>query len=108
MRKEGKYYKPGYPTNIETTDSIEEDLKRRDFTINAIAYNPKTGLIDPYKGIDDLNNKIIKTIKDPFISYNEDPTRIIRAYRFADKLGFFINKKDLDAINENKHLLANL
>jgi len=108
LRIEGPYKKAGYPTKLKYTNDIYEDLKRRDFTINAIAYSPFIGIIDPYQGQLDLKNKTIKTIKDPFDSYKEDPTRILRAFRFSFKLGFTINKKDLDAIIENKHLLKKL
>ena len=63
-------------------NSIEEDLKNRDFTINSIAYNPSYGFIDPYNGIKDINNKLIKSIKNPFECFKDNPIRILRAIRF--------------------------
>lgn len=70
--------------------SITEDLKRRDFTINAIAWSPKTGIIDPFEGISDLNNHILRVVRIRNLS--ADPLRIIRAYRFAAELGFRIEQ----------------
>ena len=108
LRLEGIYKKLGYPSNVKLTDDIYEDLKRRDFTINSIAFSPIDGLIDPFNGQIDLKNKIIKTIKDPYLSYKEDPTRILRAFRFAIQLNFKIEDTNLLAIKQNKHLLTKL
>lgn len=108
LRLEGVYKKLGYPSNVRQTDDIYEDLKRRDFTINSIAFSPTDGLIDPFHGQIDLKDKIIKTIKDPYLSYKEDPTRILRAIRFAMRLGFEIEKTNLLAIEQNKYLLNKL
>ncbi len=108
LRIEGPYKKLGYPSKTEKTDDIYQDLKRRDFTINAIAYSPYEDYIDPFLGKVDIENKLIKTIKNPFESYREDPTRILRAFRFSWKLNFKINEEDLKAIQENKHLLKEI
>ncbi len=86
--------------------SLEDDQKRRDFTINALAIslNKKTfgNLLDPFKGVENLNEKIIKTPLEPGITYSDDPLRMMRAIRFATQLNFTIEKNSLDAIAENK------
>lgn len=85
--------------------SLEDDQKRRDFTINALAISlnePNFGeLLDPFNGIKDLNNGIIKTPLDPDITYSDDPLRMMRAIRFATQLDFMIEEKSLDAITKN-------
>ena len=80
---------------ITYVKTVNEDSKRRDFTINALYMNKNYEIIDCCHGMEDLTNKIIKTIKDPSISFNEDPLRIIRAIRFAKILNFEIEKETL-------------
>ncbi|MBT8186516.1 MAG: HD domain-containing protein [Croceitalea sp.] len=86
--------------------SLEDDQNRRDFTINALAIglNPHNHgvLLDPFNGIDDLENKIIRTPLDPNITYSDDPLRMMRAIRFAAQLNYEIELKSLQAITENK------
>jgi len=86
--------------------SLEDDQKRRDFTINALAIalnGPEYGqLIDPFKGVQDLNAGIIRTPLEPAITYSDDPLRMMRAIRFASQLGFTIEKSSLDAILDNR------
>lgn len=85
-------------------ENIEEDLSRRDFTMNAIAYNLETGeIIDPFNGQEDIKNKIINHIKD--INFEEDPLRILRAFRFASSTGFELSNETKLNINKYKHLL---
>ncbi len=107
-RIEGKYSDKRHPDDVTFVSSLKEDLKRRDFTINAMAYNKKDGLIDYFSGCEDLNNKIIRCVGNCTARFNEDALRILRALRFAAKLGFNIDKKTSKAINENKHLIAGL
>lgn len=108
MRIDGVYNDNRRPDNVEFTKDIVKDLSRRDFTSNAIAYNPKTGLIDPFNGYKDINNKIIKCVGNPDKRFNEDALRIIRGIRFASVLGFTIENETSDSIHRNKNLLHNV
>lgn len=104
FRKEGEYKDHRRPTNIEFVTDIKEDAKRRDFTINALYINKNFDVIDFYNGLDDLNNKVIKMIGDPYIRLKEDPVRIIRAIRFASNMNFSIDnnlKKALIDLKDN-------
>jgi len=91
---------------IEETDNIYDDLKRRDFTMNALIMDKNKKIIDKYNGIEDINKKIIKAIGDPLIRFDEDALRILRALHFASKLNFKIDKNTLDAIIIKKNLLS--
>lgn len=101
FRKETNYKDHRHPEKVEYVNDIETDLSRRDFTINAMAYHPKTGIIDPFHGQEDLKHKIIRCVGDPNIRFNEDALRMIRAYRFQAKLGFTIDLQAQQAIQEN-------
>lgn len=90
-RVESEYSDGRHPSNVTFTDSIIEDLSRRDFTMNAIAYNHKVGILDPYHGMDDLLYKRIYCVNDPDERFNEDGLRILRALRFAATYGFNIS-----------------
>lgn len=93
---------------ITFSNSIEEDLKRRDFTINAIAYCPNTGnIIDLHNGQNDIKNKIIRFVNDPNDRIKEDPNRIIRAARFASKIDGEIEFSSFNAMKNNNHLVNN-
>jgi len=93
-----------------TEGSLEDDQKRRDFTINALAIslNKKTygNLLDPFNGIADLENGVLRTPLEPGITYSDDPLRMLRAVRFASQLNFVIEKKSLDAIQEHAERLS--
>lgn len=90
-RIDGSYQDSRHPDRVEFTANLTEDLKRRDFTINAIAYNPKTGLVDPFSGQKDIENKVIRCVGDPLARFTEDALRIMRALRFSAVLGFSID-----------------
>lgn len=107
FRIDGAYSDNRRPDNVEFTDSIYKDLSRRDFTINAMAFN-SAGLIDPFHGVEDLNNKIIRCVGNPDDRFQEDALRILRALRFASVYGFSIEKGTSDAIHRNRHLLNNI
>ena len=107
-RIEGEYKDHRRPDKVDFTDRLEEDLKRRDFTINALAYNEKKGLIDLFGGKEDLNNKIIKTVGNPYDRFNEDGLRMIRAIRFSSKLNFTIEKETLKAIYDKSFIINNI
>ncbi len=107
-RIDGSYVDNRHPDNVCFTRSLKEDLARRDFTINAIAYSDKTGIVDMYGGIADLNSGIIRCVGDANKRFNEDALRIMRALRFASTLGFSIEENTALAIHNNKQLLDNI
>lgn len=106
-RSEGKYTDRRHPDTVTWGKSIEEDLARRDFTMNAIAYDSET-LIDPYQGQHDINNTIIRAVRDPNERFAEDALRMMRAVRLAAELGFTIEEKTLTGIKTNAQLLTNV
>lgn len=108
FRCDGDYSDGRRPDNVFFTRSIEDDLARRDFTMNAIAFNKYKGYIDPYGGKHDIENRIIRCVGNPNERFNEDGLRIMRAIRFAAQLGFTIEEETAKAIHENKHLLKNI
>lgn len=109
FRVDGDYSDGRRPDNIEYTPSVEEDLKRRDFTINSIAYDPITkDLKDPNKGLDDLNLGIIRAIGNPVERFDEDGLRSIRACRFASQLKFRIEEKTLLGMKQSLHRIPGL
>lgn len=91
-RLDGEYEDNRHPKNVEFTSNLEEDLKRRDFTINAMAYNDKEGLVDCFGGINDIKGKTITCVGNPDDRFDEDALRILRAVRFAGQLGFEIEE----------------
>ena len=107
-RIEGEYKDHRRPDVVDFTNKLEEDLKRRDFTINAMAYNEKVGLVDLFKGREDLNKKLITTVGNPYDRFNEDGLRMIRAIRFSSKLDFTIEKETLLAIYDNAKIIKNI
>ena len=82
-RIDGEYKDGRHPSSVEFSDRLTDDLCRRDFTINAMAYNNITGLVDEYGGIDDINNRIIKCVGNPIERVTEDALRMMRAIRFS-------------------------
>ena len=97
-RVDGRYSDGRHPENVTFVDDLREDLRRRDFTVNAMAYNDDIGLVDEFDGLIDLNNKIIRAVGNPIDRFQEDALRLLRAVRFAAKLGFDIEKETARAI----------
>lgn len=106
-RIDGKYSDNRRPDNVCFTDNVAYDLRRRDFTINSLAYNKK-GIIDLFGGIDDIRNKVIKCVGEPDERFNEDGLRILRALRFASVLNFKIDSETSESIHKSKELLNNI
>lgn len=104
-RIDGEYEDCRHPKDVTFTTQLSEDLLRRDFTINAMAYNEQEGIIDLFGGMDDLNNKVIRCVGEPGERFDEDALRILRAYRFSAQLGFSIDKATAEAASER---VANL
>jgi poly(A) polymerase/tRNA nucleotidyltransferase (CCA-adding enzyme) len=100
-RLEAKYSDKRHPDEVEYAKKIEDDLSRRDFTVNAIAMNEKKKVIDLFDGKQDLKNKIIRTVGNPEERFSEDALRMLRAVRFATALGFTIEKDTAEAIKKN-------
>lgn len=108
-RIDGEYEDNRRPKKVEYTSLLVEDLSRRDFTINAMAYNHYRGLIDYFSGEKDLNEKVIRCVGDSKQRFNEDALRILRAYRFMAKLeGFTLDKDVLESSKELAYLLKNI
>lgn len=107
-RIDGKYDDCRHPREVTFTSSLKEDLMRRDFTINAMAYNDTDGLVDMFGGIDDLNTGIIRCVGNPYERFNEDALRILRAIRFSAQLNFSLEETTLLAAAELRKLLTNI
>ena len=97
FRTDGEYNDSRHPLNVEFVANLEEDLSRRDFTVNAMAYNEGKGLIDLFGGIEDLESKILRAVGDPEKRFKEDALRILRLFRFASQLDFSIEENTLKA-----------
>ncbi len=105
FRTESDYSDGRHPDKVEYTGNIEEDLSRRDFTMNAIAVSIKDGsLVDPFDGQTDIKKKIIRTVGNPYERFSEDGLRPVRAVRFSAQLGFEIEKETFKAISDPKIL----
>lgn len=102
FRTDGDYKDQRHPDSVSFSGKISDDLKRRDFTVNSMAFNEIEGLIDPFGGQEDLKNKIIRCTGDPNKRFEEDAIRIIRALRFSSKLGFTIEDNTHNALKYYK------
>ena len=101
-RCDGEYTDSRHPDSVTFTRNLIDDLARRDFTINSIAYSPATGFVDPYGGIKDIDDGIIRCTGIPYDRFSEDALRILRALRFSARLGFDIEKQTASAIHNLK------
>ena len=104
-RTDGPYQDHRRPDSVSFTASLREDLARRDFTVNALAYHPETGIIDCFSGLEDLKAKRIRAVGDPSKRLEEDALRILRGLRFAAQLGFSVDPETKDAMTRKKDLL---
>lgn len=108
FRIDGKYADNRHPDSVVFSKTLDEDLKRRDFTINAMAFSPRTGIVDLFGGQKDLKSKIIRTVGVPTERFSEDALRIMRAIRFSAVLGFEVEKETSAAMFDCRHLLSNI
>lgn len=107
FRKEDTYTNFRHPDKIEWTDNVEDDLARRDFTVNAMAFNG-TELTDPFGGQADLEKRIIRAVGDPDKRFNEDALRLMRAVRFTAQLNFSLDSETHESMKRNAHLIQNI
>ena len=106
FRIDGSYTDARHPDEVTFTRQITEDLSRRDFTVNAMAYHPSRGIVDPFGGASDLSDKLLRAVGDPQTRFSEDALRVMRAFRFAAQLGFSIDEKTLRGAAQTKDGLA--
>jgi len=107
-RIEGEYKDFRRPTEVSFVEDITLDLSRRDFTMNAIAYHPERGFVDPYNGQADIEKRLIRSVRSATERFTEDALRILRAVRFSAQLGFKIEEDTLKGINKCKALLTHI
>lgn len=108
FRFDGTYNDSRHPSGVNYATNVLDDIKRRDFTINSFLMNKDKKIIDHLKAKVDLDNKIIKTIGEPDLRFNEDALRMLRAISFVSKLGFTLDKDTYESIKKNKELLKNV
>ena len=108
FRTEGGYEDARHPNWVDFVENVEEDLARRDFTVNAMAYNPSTGYVDPFGGQQDLERKILRTVGDPEARFREDALRILRGARFSARFRLTPEPVTLSAMEALAPLMENL
>lgn len=108
FRTDSGYSDKRHPDSVSFTDTIEEDVKRRDFTMNSLYLDKDGNVRDAVGGVEDINARIIRAVGDPDIRFKEDALRILRAVRFASKLGFAIEDKTAEAMKRNAILLKDI
>lgn len=102
FRADGEYLDGRRPSSVQFSNNLKDDLIRRDLTINALAIDLEGKVIDEFGGVDDLNNKVIRSVGSPYKRFNEDALRMLRAIRFMSQLGFKMDDNTLEGIKENK------
>lgn len=107
-RRDGAYADNRHPVQVTFSDTVEDDLARRDFTVNAMAYHPGRGLCDPFGGKKDLRGRVIRCVGEPVTRFCEDGLRILRAVRFAATLEFAIDPDTANAVRDCRALLDNI
>ena len=108
FRTEGGYTDSRHPDWVKFVSSVQEDLARRDFTVNAMAYSPRAGLVDPWGGKQDLRRRVLRTVGDPTARFTEDPLRILRGVRFAIRYRLTPEKETEQAMTSLAPLMENL
>jgi len=108
FRIDGEYRDSRHPESVRFSSDLRDDLSRRDFTINAMAYNEKEGIIDAFEGMKDLERGVIRTVGDAKQRFSEDALRILRAFRFSAQLGFEIEESTFEGAIFCSHLLKNV
>jgi tRNA nucleotidyltransferase (CCA-adding enzyme) len=108
FRVDGEYRDSRHPENVSFSRNLRDDLSRRDFTVNAMAFNEKEGIVDAFGGKIDLENRTIRAVGKPQKRFTEDALRILRAFRFAAQLDFEIEQKTLEATSVCAHLIKNI
>ena len=108
FRIDGAYEDGRHPSYVEFTGKLEDDLRRRDFTMNAMAWNEEKGIVDPFGGSEDISAGMIRAIGEPADRFREDALRMLRAVRFAAQLGFEIHQRTMEAIRKNCKLINNV
>ena len=108
FRAEGAYTDGRRPDSVRFVQHVRDDLARRDFTVNAMAFHPSRGLCDPFGGRDDLKNGILRAVGDPDARFREDALRILRGLRFASKLGFAVETETAAAMRRQQDLLPHI
>ncbi len=108
FRTEGDYSDHRHPQEVTFVKTIEEDLSRRDFTVNAIAYHPSHGFVDPFNGIEDIHTNTLRCVGKPHLRFEEDALRILRALRFSATYGFDIEPKTKQAVLSCAPLLSRI
>lgn len=107
-RVDGEYDDARHPKDVTFTTSLEEDLSRRDFTMNALAYNNNNDLVDLFGGVNDIKNGVVRCVGNPRERFSEDALRIMRALRFATRFGFKIEENTFASMKEKKSLLSKI
>ena len=108
FRADGIYSDNRKPDSVQFVSNLEDDLSRRDFTVNAMAYNNESGLIDLFGGVKDIRQKTIRCVGNPKDRFREDALRMLRAIRFASRLGFSIDWDTAKAIHDNADLITRI
>ncbi len=108
FRRDGGYADCRHPESVTFTKSLADDLARRDFTVNAMAYSPRAGLVDLFGGADDIRHRVIRAVGDAESRISEDALRILRALRFSSRTGFTIEDVTAAAVHSKKELLKNI
>lgn len=98
FRTESSYTDSRHPDSVTFVRDVAADLARRDFTVNAIAFSPREGIVDPFGGIGDINSRVLRAVGDPDLRFSEDALRILRALRFSSTLGFTVEENTSKAI----------